>query len=381
MGLHDTFDFDEAAYRLKCAERPTAKLQEEEIKKLRQHFAASASMAIGLSHAVHTAGLTLGVSAWGLRRYFVAKEKLEIIRAELTRRGVPLHDMEKRDAAIPLGASMAGLALGAGLGHVVGNVMATPDVPVPGPNGGGGGGGSAALHFLQDDPDAAAHGFAQGLTDQANAVGQAVHGAVLSHGAGVGQVVTVASMEGASGHAVGYAAGIMAAKKMEEMLAECVGETVFAYAMEKLLDPEIKMELKLRGKCTRLQGPLGQYCRGCGESIRHGKFARESGCTCKAWTHLLTIGIDWWTDCCQETDDFDLCLKCRDQGTTCACPDKQMLTMQKCVAGDVLVSERGDARRRLATVSEIHCVSCQRLVTQGRYYCEFPSVHLGRSCC
>lgn len=52
MGLHDTFDFDEAAYRAKCAERPTSKLQQEEVKKLRQHFAASASMAIGLSHAV-----------------------------------------------------------------------------------------------------------------------------------------------------------------------------------------------------------------------------------------------------------------------------------------------------------------------------------------
>lgn len=274
MGLHDTFDFDEAAYRQKCAERPTAKLQEEEIKKLRQHFAASASMAIGLSHAVQTAGLTLGVSAWGLRRYFVAKEKLDMIRAELTRRGVPLHDMEKRDAAIPLGASVAGLALGLGLGHVVGNVIATPDVPIPGPNGGSGG-SAAALHLLHGDPDAAAHGFAQGLTDQANAVGQAVHGA--------GQVVvTAASVEGASGHAVGYAAGIMAAKKMEEMLAECVGETVFAYAMEKLLDPEVKIELKLRGRCTRLQGPLGQYCRGCGESIRHGQFAREftaPGCT------------------------------------------------------------------------------------------------------
>lgn len=45
--------------------------------------------------------------------------------------------------------------------------------------------------------------------------------------------------------------------------------------------------------------------------------------------------------------------------------------MQKCVAGDVLVSEKGDLRRRLATVSEIHCTSCQRLVTQGRYYCWF----------
>lgn len=280
MGLHDTFDFDEAAYRQKCAERPTDKLQEEEIKKLRQHFAASASMAIGLSHAVHTAGLTLGVSAWGLRRYFIAREKLAVIREELARRGVPLHDLAKRDAAIPLGASLAGMGLGAAMGHLVGGVIATPDVPVPVPGGGGGGGGGgagSALHFVQADPDAAAHGFAQGLAEQADAVGQAVsHGAVLRHGAE--QVVTgAAAAEGASGHAVGYAAGVLAARKMEEMLAECVGETAFAYAMEKLLDPEVKMELRLRGRCTRLQGPLGQYCRGCGESIRRGQFAREFG--------------------------------------------------------------------------------------------------------
>lgn len=231
-------------------------------------------MAIGLSHAVQTAGLTLGVSAFGLRRYFVAKEKLAIIREELTKRNVPLHDMTKRDAAIPLGASVAGMGLGAGMGHLVGGVIASPDVPVP-LGGGGSGGSAAAMHLLGADPDAAVHGFAQGLSDQANAVGQVVHGAVLGHGAE--QMVGAAAAEGASGHAVGYAAGILAAKKMEEFLAECVGETVFAYAMEKLLDPEIKLEMKLRGKCSRLQGPLGQFCRnpGCGEPIRHGKFARK----------------------------------------------------------------------------------------------------------
>lgn len=228
-------------------------------------------MAIGVAHSVQTAGLTLGVSAYGMRRYFVAKEKLTIIREELTQRGVPLHDMTKRDAAIPLGTSAVGMGLGAGMGHLVGNVIAAPDVPVPafGLHGDGG----SAVHFISADPSAAAHGFAQGLTDQANAVGQAAHGAILGHGAE--QVVTAASSEDASGHAVGYAAGLMAAKKMEETLAECVGEVVFAYAMERLLDPEIKIELKLKGKCTRLQGPLGQYCRGCGESIRHGTFARE----------------------------------------------------------------------------------------------------------
>ena len=47
-----------------------------------------------------------------------------------------------------------------------------------------------------------------------------------------------------------------------------------------------------------------------------------------------------------------------------------MVIMQKCVAGDVLASEKGDARRRLATVSEIRCAPCQKVITQGRYYCE-----------
>lgn len=271
MGLNDTFDFSASVYRTKCAERPTSRLQEEEIRKLRQHFAASASMAIGVAHSVQTAGLTLGVSAFGMRRYFVAKEKLAIIREELTKRGVPLHDMTKRDAAIPLGASAVGMGMGAGIGHLVGDVIVAPDVPLPvsGPHGGGG----TALHFIQGDPGAALHGFAQGLSDQANAVGQAVHGAVLGHGAE--QFVTAASSEDVSGHTVGYVAGLMAAKKMEETLAECVGEVVYAYALEKLLDPEIKVELKLRGLCTRLQGPLGQYCRSCGEAIRLGRFARK----------------------------------------------------------------------------------------------------------
>lgn len=162
------------------------------------------------------------------------------------------------------------MGLGAGVSHLVGGVIAgpSPDVPVIGPHGGG-----EAFHLMHADPEAAAHGFAEGLSDQANAVGHLVHDAVLSHGPE--QMATAAAGEGASGHAVGYAAGIMAAKKMEEMLGECIGETVFAFAMEKLLDPEIKLEMKLRGKCSRLQGPLGQYCRGCGVSIRHGRFARK----------------------------------------------------------------------------------------------------------
>lgn len=79
-------------------------------------------------------------------------------------------------------------------------------------------------------------------------------------------------------------------------------------------------------------------------------------------------------DCCEETDDFDLCLQCRAGGTKCACTnDKSMLTLQKSVSGDVLLSEKGDATKRLASVSEMRCTNktCQRLVTQGRYYCTF----------
>lgn len=44
--------------------------------------------------------------------------------------------------------------------------------------------------------------------------------------------------------------------------------------------------------------------------------------------------------------------------------------MQKCVAGDVILSEKGDVRRRMATLAELRCTPCQRLISQGKYYCK-----------
>lgn len=340
MGLHDTFDFDEPAYIAKTAARPTHVLQEEEIKKLRQHFAASCSIGAGVGHSLHSAGISLGVSAFGLRRLVVARRKLAIIRAELTRRGVPLHDPTKRDAAIPVAAALAGMGLGAEIGHLVGGLVPTPDLP-PG------------THLDQagnvvGDVGGATEGFVHGVADQASVVGHAVQAEVA--GVLAGHVSAEAAAGAASdGHAVGYVAGILAAKKTEEFIAECVGEAVFAYALEKLLDPEIKVELALQGKCSRLLGPLGQYCRGCGQSIREGRFAH----------------------CCQGGDDFDLCISCFSSGMTCQCADKTMKVMQKSVAGDVVVSEKGETCRRLASSVDVKCYKCQKEVTQGRYfYCD-----------
>ncbi|EOD49982.1 hypothetical protein UCRNP2_3261 [Neofusicoccum parvum UCRNP2] len=129
MGLHDTFDFDEPAYIAKTAARTTLQLQEEEIKKLRQHFAASCSIGAGLGHSIHSAGISLGVSAFGVRRLVVAKRKLAIIRGELAGRGVAPHDPTKRDAAIPVAAALAGMGLGAEIGHLVGGLLPTPGLP------------------------------------------------------------------------------------------------------------------------------------------------------------------------------------------------------------------------------------------------------------
>lgn len=84
----------------------------------------------------------------------------------------------------------------------------------------------------------------------------------------------------------------------------------------------------------------------------------------------MANGSNTFQDCCQEADDFDLCLKCRDAGTACTCSDKQMVTMQKCVSGDVILSEKGDINRRMATINELRCAPCQRLINQGRYYCK-----------
>lgn len=363
MGLHDTFDFDEPAYIAKTAARTTPQLQEEEIKKLRQHFAASCSIGAGVGHSIHSAGISLGVSAFGLRRLVVARRKLAIIRAELTARGVKLHDPTKRDVAIPVGAALAGMGLGAEIGHLVGGLMPTPGLP-PG------------THLDQagnvvGDLAGASEGFVHGLADQSHAVGHAVHeqvaGALAGH---VGAEAAAGAANAAGdGHAVGYVAGILAAKKTEEFIAEVVGEAVFAYAMEKLLDPEIKVELALKGKCSRLLGPLGQYCRGCGQSIREGRFARKL----RGRRRGPQIDADGLiADCCQGGDDYDLCMPCFGNGVSCQCTDREMVIMQKSVAGDVVISEKGETNRRLAAAPKVNCVGCQKEVTQGRYYCKLP---------
>ncbi|KAL1651880.1 hypothetical protein SLS58_000003 [Diplodia intermedia] len=246
MGLHDTFDFDEAAYTTKTRARPTSVLREEEIKKLRQHFAASCSIGAGVGHSLHSAGISLGVSAFGLRRLVVARRKLAIIRAELGARGVAPHVPTKRDVAIPVGAALAGMGLGAEMGNLVGGLVVAPELP-PGSR-------FDQAGSVVGDLAGASEGFVHGLSDQSHIVGQALHehvaGALAGHvgaeaaAAGAGEAAGVGD-----GHSVGYVAGILAAKKTEEFIAEVVGEAVFAYAAEKMLDPEIRAELALQGKC------------------------------------------------------------------------------------------------------------------------------------
>lgn len=373
MGLHDTFDFSAPAYALKTAARTTPQLQTEEIRKLRQHFGASCSIGAGLGHSIHSAGLSLGASAFALRRLIVARQKLAIIRAELTRRGVPLHDPTKRDVGIPVGAALVGMGVGAEVGNWLAGL------------GGGGGelpGMGEAVGGVVGDAPGAAEGFVDGVAGQAGGVGHAVGGHFAGMAAGHGAEVVAAEGAGGAatgdGHAVGYVAGVLAAKKTEEFIAECVGEVVFEYALEKLLDPEITAELAKMGKCSRLLGPLGQYCRGCGGSIREGRFARKFEGGGEGWGGELAD--EMVTDCCAGGDDYDLCVGCFSSGVSCHCTDRQMLIMQKSVAGDVVLSEKGESCRRLASSVDVKCYRCQKDVVQGRYYCTcFSSiVPLGR---
>ncbi|KAL1623324.1 hypothetical protein SLS56_008324 [Neofusicoccum ribis] len=310
MGLHDTFDFDEPAYIAKTAARTTPQLQEEEIKKLRQHFAASCSIGAGLGHSIHSAGISLGVSAFGVRRLVVAKRKLAIIRDELARRGVAPHDPTKRDAAIPVAAALAGMGLGAEIGHLVGGLLPTPGLP-PGTH-------LDQAGCVVGDAAGAAEGFVHGVTDQAGAVGHAVQSEVAGVLAGHGAEVAAGQAAG-DGHAVGYVAGILAAKKTEEFIAECVGEAVLAYALEKLLDPEIKVELALQGK----------YCPSCNES----------------------------------KDGYDLCEECYASGNTCETPDSHRLYVY--LKANV---PKNVGPYAYISVDSVSCATCANQVQQGPYY-------------
>nr|RBQ86907.1 hypothetical protein FVER53263_20942 [Fusarium verticillioides] len=112
MTIGGFFDFDKPEYAHRISYYDTDRLRKQEIIKTRQITAGIVSSHIRGWGAVACPGGTLVLSAIAIRRVYVAESQLNLIRAELKKRDVPLHKLQKRDILIPLGACAAGMDVG-----------------------------------------------------------------------------------------------------------------------------------------------------------------------------------------------------------------------------------------------------------------------------
>ncbi|SPO00274.1 uncharacterized protein DNG_03119 [Cephalotrichum gorgonifer] len=125
MGIDDLLEFDAQSYTAKLRNLPTPHLKAREEEKTRQILSGSCSFGLGAGSLGATGGLSalwMGVSA---RNIHVAGQKLELIQAELTRRGVPLKTtVTEKDKGVAVVGGLAAFVVGsevqAGLDGAVG---------------------------------------------------------------------------------------------------------------------------------------------------------------------------------------------------------------------------------------------------------------------
>jgi len=129
MGIDDIFHFDAEAYTAKVSQLPTAALKQRETQKIRQYLSGSCTVGLAVGTAAVTGGVSLAAGALAGRKMHVAKQKGEIIQAELNRRGAPVKEkLTKTDRFIPLVSG----AVGYFAGDMVGDALVDNQVGLGG---------------------------------------------------------------------------------------------------------------------------------------------------------------------------------------------------------------------------------------------------------
>ncbi|KXH27877.1 hypothetical protein CSIM01_06796 [Colletotrichum simmondsii] len=174
MGLHDLFHhFDKSEYTARIKSSTDDELQRREVVKTRQHFTASFSGGTYLGMALPTCGASLIMAPLPARKYYIARQKLKIVQAELERRNIPLYETRKRDVAISALTGTIGLAVGiATLGVTDGLTDSLMFTPL----GNSGASGASAIDALSADPFGAVGDAVQGAAAQFQEVGVNVTG-------------------------------------------------------------------------------------------------------------------------------------------------------------------------------------------------------------
>ncbi|EXA46273.1 hypothetical protein FOVG_07001 [Fusarium oxysporum f. sp. pisi HDV247] len=229
MTIGDFFDFNKAEYARRISFYDVNRLRKQEVVKIRQHTAAMCSITTGAAGALLSGGGTLLLSAYGARRLSVAHSKLELIQAELTKRGIALHEIQKRDILIPVGASIVGMGVGVGIDEAA--AVATNTIPMEAslPP------GSSLTDALSTNASGVISGVAHGVTEQTHEMGQAILN--IDNGIPAAQDLareTIWAPAASTQDAIGFHAGMVIMQAVEKGFASLTSNLLATWTMEAL---------------------------------------------------------------------------------------------------------------------------------------------------
>ncbi|RGP67980.1 hypothetical protein FSPOR_5641 [Fusarium sporotrichioides] len=255
MTIEDFFGFNKAEYARRISSYDDDHLRKQEVVKTRQHTSALCSITAGAVGAPASGGCTLLLSAYGARRLSVAHSKLELIQSELTKRGIALHEIQKRDILIPVGASVVGMGVGLGVDEAASVVTNTMPMATTLPT------GSSFTHALSTNASDVITGVAHGVTEQTHEMGQAILN--IDNGIPAAQDLTSETIwapAASTQEAIGFHTGMEIMQAAEKAFASLTSNVLVTSTMGALTGDVFKTEPVLQHTQTTKKNdpPTGQ---------------------------------------------------------------------------------------------------------------------------
>jgi hypothetical protein len=296
LGYGGFFGLSSTEYREKLKHADINDLKQQEIVKTRTRIAAGLTAYLGLLATVPSYGGSLVMSAVQARRMRVAHRKLELIRQELTRRGVLLPELRKRDIAVPATGVAIGAGVGMGLDVALGSFIAAGDFFVGGPSTTSediDASITEELHAILARPDALSEEFSAGFHEEGDLLSAGAHGISGSNGV---DNTTALTMYASASHLHLPDAGsltsdayIPSAISADEAIAKLVGEQLglaAAVALESNAGDVVISQLAVwiieafedlpdYSRCSRGFGTTWLVCDGCSKDIDTGTYMRK----------------------------------------------------------------------------------------------------------
>ncbi|KAF2136587.1 uncharacterized protein K452DRAFT_322308 [Aplosporella prunicola CBS 121167] len=333
LGFGGFLSLDDGNYRKQLNTRTIRALQVQEKTKLRRTFTGPLNVAANIVGAPFTSGFTLVLSAIAARKWRVAERKLVLIREELSRRQVPLHETDWKDIFVPLIAFVTTTFVGDGLSEALG---ALGDIAT------NVSGNCLGINDIINHLPAVVQGLGEGIATQFEHLIPAVqdamnHGEAHVHYNGADAAAELGAQQLGEQAATALQAGLCA-----QLVSELLSWTI-----EHFENPEWHTRASQSLGCRRYLGAEWLECNVCQAPIIVGTFKH----------------------CCKCADDnFDLCMDCFQDFYGCGCIENTFVTLQVAYPGvlDHLVCRQ--TFERFEKQSFLKCTICGNDICQGKYY-------------